>query len=116
VDEGEGMGQGEGNLIRYWVKEKDEALRASKKNGNRQPREIGGWRDPPKLTRDMGGERLSGLKGKDLRCNTRQYREGTYRAYLQQEDRTSSEGWGCLPTVITLTHNCSCLKELQGWK
>jgi hypothetical protein len=20
------------------------------------------------------------------------------------------------PTVMTLTHNCSCLKELQGWK
>ena len=20
------------------------------------------------------------------------------------------------PTVQTLTHNCSCLKELQGWK
>ena len=35
---------------------------------------------------------------------------------LQQEDRTSSEGWGCHPTVTTLTHNCSCLKELQGWK
>jgi hypothetical protein len=35
---------------------------------------------------------------------------------VQQEDRTSSEGWGCYPTVTTLTHNCSCLKELQGWK
>jgi hypothetical protein len=33
-----------------------------------------------------------------------------------QEDRTSSEGWGCHPTVTSLTHNCSCLKELQGWK
>jgi hypothetical protein len=26
------------------------------------------------------------------------------------------EGWGCHPTVKTLTQNCSCLKELQGWK
>jgi hypothetical protein len=29
---------------------------------------------------------------------------------------TSSEGWGCHPTVTSLTHNCFCLKELQGWK
>ena len=25
-------------------------------------------------------------------------------------------GWGCHPTVKTLTHNCSCLKELHAWK
>jgi hypothetical protein len=42
-------------------------------------------------------------------------RERELRAHLQQEDRTSSEGWGCHPTVTSLTHNCSCLKELQGW-
>ena len=24
-----------------------EALRASRKNGNREPQKIGGWRDPP---------------------------------------------------------------------
>ena len=24
--------------------------------------------------------------------------------------------WGCHPTVTLLTHNCSCLKELKGWK
>jgi hypothetical protein len=35
--------------------------------------------------------------------------------HLQQEDRASNEGGGH-PTVTTLTHNCSCLKELQGWK
>jgi hypothetical protein len=29
---------------------------------------------------------------------------------------TTSEGWGCHPTVTSLTHNCSYLKELQGWK
>jgi hypothetical protein len=28
----------------------------------------------------------------------------------------SGEGWGCYLTVIPLTHNCSCLKEFQGWK
>jgi hypothetical protein len=33
-----------------------------------------------------------------------------------RKERTSSEGRGCHPTVTTLTHNYSCLKELQGWK
>jgi hypothetical protein len=44
------------------------ALRASKKNGNRQPQEIGGWRtpSPPKCTRDLEGQRLPGLIGRDL--------------------------------------------------
>jgi hypothetical protein len=36
---------------------------------------------------------------------------GTYRAQLQQEDRTSSN-----PIITPLTYNCFCLKELQGWK
>jgi hypothetical protein len=30
--------------------------------------------------------------------------------------RDSSEGWGCHPTVTSLTHNRSSLKELQGCK
>ena len=40
--------------------------------------------------------------------------EGTCQAHLQQKDRASSEGWSWYPTLKTLTHNCSCLKELQG--
>jgi hypothetical protein len=44
-----------------------EALKASKKNGNRQPQEIGGWGNPSECTRDLGGKRLSGIKGSDLR-------------------------------------------------
>jgi hypothetical protein len=44
-----------------------EALRANRRNGSRQPLKIGVWKDPPKCTRDLGGERLSGLKGRDLR-------------------------------------------------
>jgi hypothetical protein len=43
------------------------ALRASRRNGNGQPGEIGGWGDPPECTRDLGGERISGLKGKNFR-------------------------------------------------
>jgi hypothetical protein len=38
------------------------ALRANRKNGNRQHQEVGGWRDSPDCTRDLGGKRLSGLK------------------------------------------------------
>ena len=44
-----------------------EGLRASRKNGNSQLQEIGGWEDPPECTRDLGGKRLSGLKERDLR-------------------------------------------------
>lgn len=44
-----------------------EVLMSGRKNVNRQPQEIGGWGDPPECTRDLGGERLSGLKGRDLR-------------------------------------------------
>jgi hypothetical protein len=45
-----------------------EVLRASRKNGNMQPLEIGdGGPPPPECTRDLGGERLPGLKERDLR-------------------------------------------------
>jgi hypothetical protein len=55
----------QGNLIWYWVR--SEALRTCRKNGIRQPQEIGGWGNPPEYTRDLGSERLSGLKGRNLR-------------------------------------------------
>jgi hypothetical protein len=47
--------------------------------------EIGGWGDPPEYTRDLECERLSGLKGRDLRWSAQQYQEGTYKAHFQQE-------------------------------
>ena len=50
-----------------WREDRTEALRASRKNGNRQPWEVGGWGYPPECTRNMGGERLSGPKVRDLR-------------------------------------------------
>ena len=37
-------------------------MRSSRKNGNRQPQEIGGCGDPPECPRDLGGERLSESK------------------------------------------------------
>jgi hypothetical protein len=38
-----------------------EAMKASRKNGNRKPLEVGYFRDSPECTRDLGGKRLSGL-------------------------------------------------------
>jgi hypothetical protein len=58
--------RGEPDLV-LGEKKRTEALWASRKNGNRQPWEVGGWWDPPGYTRYLGGERLSGLKGRDLR-------------------------------------------------
>ena len=48
-----------------------EVLRKSKKNGNRQLFEVGGEKTLGYI-RDLGGERLSGLKGRDLRRNALQ--------------------------------------------
>jgi hypothetical protein len=64
VGEGRVKGKGEHDQI-LWSRK--EALMAGRVKGNMQPQEIGGWGDPLKCTRDMGGKRLSGLKGRDLR-------------------------------------------------
>ena len=42
-------------------------LRYSRKNGNMQPREVRSCGDHSECTRDLGEERLSEVKGKDLR-------------------------------------------------
>jgi hypothetical protein len=39
----------------------------SRKNGNRQPLGVRGWGNPPESTRDLVGEKFTGLKGRDLR-------------------------------------------------
>jgi hypothetical protein len=52
---------------------------------------------PPECTRDLGGETLSGLKGRDLRRNALKWGEGIYRAHLQQKDRASLEGQVAIP-------------------
>ena len=52
--------------------DRTEVLRSSRKNGNRQPQEVRGgregwgWGGYPECTRDLGGEKLSGLKWRDL--------------------------------------------------
>jgi hypothetical protein len=54
-------------MMWYWIGEKTEALRASRKNGNRQHWELGGWEQPPECNRDLGSEILSGVKRRSLR-------------------------------------------------
>jgi hypothetical protein len=54
-------------MIKYCVGKRTEALTASRQNENSQPQEVGGVEDPPECTKDLGGERLSGLKEGNLR-------------------------------------------------
>jgi hypothetical protein len=63
---GRGTERRKENMNRYWGLNRTEALRTSRKNGNQQPWEVGG-RDSLECTGDLGGERLSELKGRDLR-------------------------------------------------
>jgi hypothetical protein len=67
---GKGTGRGRGEHDRALGGGKTEALRADRKNGNRKPQEVGSWGDSLECTRDLGGERLSELKGRDLGSNT----------------------------------------------
>jgi hypothetical protein len=65
---GVGVGDGvERNLIWYWVRKKDrrpEGQQKEWKQGTYGDRRLG---DPLECTRDLGGKRLSGFKGRDLR-------------------------------------------------
>jgi len=48
----------------------------------RQPWEVGSGEDPLEYTRDIGGERCSGLRERNLK-NAQQWGEGTCRVHLQ---------------------------------
>jgi hypothetical protein len=103
---GKGATGREGGWEMGWKREYDvvlgrgkglKSLRASRKNGNRQPQEIEGWGDPPECTRDLVGERLSGIKKMDLRGDGLHWGEETCRVHLQQKVRASSEEWVAIP-------------------
>jgi hypothetical protein len=71
--------------------------------------------DPLECTRDLGGERLSGFKGRDLRCprvgrETLPSPPPVYRQGIKWRNRIA------IPQSKTLTQNCPCLEELQGQK
>jgi hypothetical protein len=92
-----------------------EALKASRKNWNRQPQEIGGWGgDSPECTRDLGGKRLSGIKGTLDEMPDSRERELIEPTSSRKTGHQVRDG-AAIPQSY-LSHNCSCLKELQGWK
>jgi hypothetical protein len=71
-EKGDGGGDfgGDGNMIWYWVGEKGQKGRSSEGQQKEWKQETSGcrrWGEPPECTRDLGGERLSGLKERDLR-------------------------------------------------
>ena len=72
----EKAGKWEGNRIWEQREEHDwllcggkglKSLMVTQKNVKMQPHEVGGLRDPSECTRDMGGERISGFKKRNLR-------------------------------------------------
>ena len=58
-----GGGGEKGGMIRYKLGDRSGALRTSRMNGNMNG---GRCNDSPECTRDLRGERLPGLKGRDL--------------------------------------------------
>ena len=66
--------------------------------------------------RDLGSERLPGIKGRNLRLNALPYsrEKELIEPTSSQEDKISSEGWGCHPTVTSLTHNCFIWKNYRN--
>jgi hypothetical protein len=56
--------------------------------------------DPPERTRDLGGDRPSRLKGRDLRLNAQQQGEGTYRAHLQHKTGHQKKEIGDVPQSL----------------
>ena len=49
------------------VGDKNEVLRTSKINGNRQPQRVRDCRESLEFTRDLEGERFSEVKGRNIR-------------------------------------------------
>jgi hypothetical protein len=85
-EEGNWIGEGQrkrGTWSDIGVGNRSEA--PSKMNGNMQTWEVEGgrWGDPLECTRDLGGERISRLKERDLRWNALQWGEETCRVQLQ---------------------------------
>ena len=56
----------EGNMIRYGVGEQERSPEGQQKESKLATSGGRRWGDSPECTRDLGGERLSGLKGRDL--------------------------------------------------
>ena len=65
-------------------------------------------------TKDLGGKRLSGLKGRDLSKILTSGEREVIESTSSRKTGHPVEGCYCYPTgKKTLTQNCSCLKKLQ---
>jgi len=81
-------------------------VRVSRKNENRQPWEVGCWEDPPEYTRDLGGERLSGLKVGALDGMPYSGEREIVEPIFSR--KTGHQVWdGVAIPQSKLTHNCS---------
>jgi hypothetical protein len=58
------------------------SLWVNRKNGNMHSWEVRGWGDPLECNRDLSSERLSGLKGRELRWNALHWGEEICRGHL----------------------------------
>jgi hypothetical protein len=111
-------GRGEPNLV-FGDGKMTEALRTSRKNGNRHPQKVRGG---------GGGETLQNIPETWEVRDSQDSEEGTLYEMPKSREReltepTSSKKTGhkmregcCHLIVKTLIHNCSHLKELHGWK
>jgi hypothetical protein len=93
------------------VRERTEALISSRKNGNRQPREIGGWgsfQNAPETWEFRDSQESKGVTLNEM-SDSREM-----ELLEPTSSKTSSEGEGDHPTVTTLTHNCFFLKKITG--
>ena len=78
-----GQGQEERNMIRYCGGgEQDWSTEDQQKEWKQKTLLGRRWENLLECTRDLGGERISGFKGRDLRWNILQWGEGTYRVLL----------------------------------
>jgi len=85
------------------------------KNGKRQPQEVGGWDDPLECTRDLGRlvtfrTQREGTLDETPHSGERELVEPTYSRKTGHQMRDGL----ARPQSKPLTHNCPCMKELQG--
>jgi hypothetical protein len=72
--------------------------------------------DTLECTRDLGGKRSSGLRGRDFRWNAQKWRGKLYNPPPVEGQGIKWRDEVAIPQSKILTQNCSCLKELQRLK
>ena len=93
-----------------------EALRANRKNRNRQPQEVGDGRTLHNVAEILEVRDFQDSKGGIL--GEMPYSREKELVEATSSRKTEYQLWGgvAIPQSKTLTHNCPCLNELQGWK